>query len=95
MCLNAKIKDPSWLSHMLYEHLNFGDIKFLSKQQLVKVLPFIDHSEQPCKECLLGKHYQNSFPKELTFRASNLYNLFIHMFVAQSLQILFEETNTL
>jgi len=55
---------------MRYGDLNFENLKFLSKQQLVKGLPFIDHQEQPCKGCLLGKQHQSSFPKESTFRTS-------------------------
>ena len=46
MCLNANIKDSFGLWHMRYGHLNFGDLKLLSKQQLVKGLPFIDHPKQ-------------------------------------------------
>ena len=69
MGLNANIKNPSWLWYMRYGHLNFRDLKFLSKQQLVKGLPFIDHPVQSCKECLLSKHHRSSFSKESTFRA--------------------------
>jgi len=54
---------------MRYRRLNFGDLKLLSKQQLVKRVPFINHLKQPCKECPLGKHHRSSFPKESTFRA--------------------------
>ena len=40
MCLNANIKDLSWLWRMKYGHLNCGDLKLLFKQQLMKGLPF-------------------------------------------------------
>ncbi|GJZ58550.1 retrovirus-related pol polyprotein from transposon TNT 1-94 [Tanacetum coccineum] len=68
-CLKSCLKDHSWLWHMRYRHLNFGDLKLLSSKGMVKGLDQIDHPNQVCEGCLLGKHARSSFPKEATSRA--------------------------
>ncbi|GJV20712.1 retrovirus-related pol polyprotein from transposon TNT 1-94 [Tanacetum coccineum] len=68
-CLKSCLEDHSWLWHMRYGHLNFGDLKFLSSKGMVKGLDQIDHPNQVCEGCLLGKHARSLFPKEATSRA--------------------------
>ncbi|PWA61635.1 hypothetical protein CTI12_AA371330 [Artemisia annua] len=68
-CLKSCLKDHSWLWHMRYGHLNFGDLKLLSSKGMVKGLDQIDHPNQVCEGCLIGKHARSSFPKEATSRA--------------------------
>ncbi|PWA98023.1 hypothetical protein CTI12_AA024020 [Artemisia annua] len=77
-CLKSCLKDHSWLWHMRYGHLNFGDLKLLSSKGMVKGLDQIDHPNQVCEGCLLGKHARSSFPKEATSRAKEPLQL-IHM----------------
>nr|GEX68420.1 copia-type polyprotein [Tanacetum cinerariifolium] len=62
-CLKSCLEDHSWLWHIRYGHLNFGDLKLLSSKGMVKGLDHIDHP------CLFGKHARSSFPKESTSRA--------------------------
>ncbi|GJT89847.1 retrovirus-related pol polyprotein from transposon TNT 1-94 [Tanacetum coccineum] len=50
-------------------HSNFGDLKLLSSKGMVKGLYQIDHPNQMCEGCLLGKHVRRSFPEEATSRA--------------------------
>ncbi|GJW27411.1 retrovirus-related pol polyprotein from transposon TNT 1-94 [Tanacetum coccineum] len=54
---------------MRYVHLNFDDLKLLSSKGIVKGLDQIDHPNQVCEGCLLGKHARISFLKEVTSRA--------------------------
>ncbi|GKC95297.1 retrovirus-related pol polyprotein from transposon TNT 1-94, partial [Tanacetum coccineum] len=68
-CLKSCLEDHSWLWHMRYMHLYFGDLKLLSSKEMVKGLEQIDHPNQVCKGYLLGKHARSSFPKEATSRA--------------------------
>ncbi|GJW07799.1 retrovirus-related pol polyprotein from transposon TNT 1-94 [Tanacetum coccineum] len=68
-CLKSCLEDHSWLWHMRYGHLNFGDLKLLSSKGMVKGLDQIDHPNQVCEGCLLGKHVRSSFSKEATSRA--------------------------
>ncbi|GJW99345.1 retrovirus-related pol polyprotein from transposon TNT 1-94 [Tanacetum coccineum] len=65
-CLKSCLEDHSWLWHMRYGHLNFGDVKLLSFKGMVKGLDQIDHPNQVCEGCLLGKHARSSFPKKAT-----------------------------
>nr|GEZ55561.1 retrovirus-related Pol polyprotein from transposon TNT 1-94 [Tanacetum cinerariifolium] len=68
-CLKSCMEDHSWLWHMRYGHLNFGDLKLLSSKGMMKGLDHIDHPNQVCKGCLFGKHARSSFLKESTSRA--------------------------
>ncbi|KAJ7978961.1 Retrovirus-related Pol polyprotein from transposon TNT 1-94 [Quillaja saponaria] len=65
-CLKMCAKDSTWRWHMRLGHLNFGGLKNLGEKKMVFGLPFIDHPNQLCEACLLGKHARKSFPKEAT-----------------------------
>ncbi|KAE8676644.1 hypothetical protein F3Y22_tig00111582pilonHSYRG00249 [Hibiscus syriacus] len=68
-CLKSCYKDASWLWHLLFGHLNFGGLELLSKKEMVKGLPRINHPDQFCEGCLVGKQFRKSFPKESDTRA--------------------------
>ncbi|GKV17840.1 hypothetical protein SLEP1_g28296 [Rubroshorea leprosula] len=55
-CLSAVLKDDSWLWHLHFGHLNFRSLKLLAQENMVKGLPSINHPEQLCEACTLGKH---------------------------------------
>lgn len=40
-CLNAIVKDESWLWHLRYGHLNFRSLKLLAQENMVTGLPSI------------------------------------------------------
>ncbi|KAE8673808.1 hypothetical protein F3Y22_tig00111772pilonHSYRG00252 [Hibiscus syriacus] len=68
-CLKAYYKDASWLWHLRFGHLNFGGLELLSKKGMVKGLPRINHHDQLCEGCLVGKQFRKSFPKESEARS--------------------------
>ena len=68
-CLKACYRDSSWLWHLRFGHLNFGSLELLSKKEMVKGLPCINHPDQICEACLVGKQFRKSFPKESESRA--------------------------
>ncbi|KAJ7959769.1 Retrovirus-related Pol polyprotein from transposon TNT 1-94 [Quillaja saponaria] len=65
-CLKMCAKDSTWRWHMRLGHLNFRGLKNLGEKKMVYGLPFIDHPNQLCEACLIGKHARKSFPKEAT-----------------------------
>ncbi|KAK9100717.1 hypothetical protein Scep_024147 [Stephania cephalantha] len=67
-CLKACYKNASWLWHLRFGHLNFGGLE-QSKKEMVKGLPRINHPDQLCEGCLVGKQFRKSFPKESESRA--------------------------
>ena len=68
-CLKACYKDASWLWHLRFGHLNFGGLEMLSKKEMVRGLPRINHPDQLCEGCLLGKQFRKGFPKQSESRA--------------------------
>ncbi|GAU26813.1 hypothetical protein TSUD_289180 [Trifolium subterraneum] len=68
-CLKMCYKEESWLWHLRFGHLNFGGLELLSKKEMVRGLPYINHPNQVCEGCLLGKQFKMSFPKESNSRA--------------------------
>nr|GEY39331.1 retrovirus-related Pol polyprotein from transposon TNT 1-94 [Tanacetum cinerariifolium] len=70
-CLKSYLDDHSWLWHMRYGHLNFGDLKLLSSKGMVKGLDHIAHPNQVCEGYLFGKHARSLFSKEATSRAKD------------------------
>ncbi|KAH9650285.1 hypothetical protein KPL70_026315 [Citrus sinensis] len=62
-------KDPSWIWHLRYGHLDFGGLELLFKKNMVKDLPYINYPDQLCEGYLLGKQFRKSFPKESNSRA--------------------------
>ena len=56
--------DASWLWHLWYGYLNFGGLSLLLKGEMGRWLPFINHPDQLCEGCLLGKQFKMSFLKE-------------------------------
>jgi len=56
-CLKAYYNDASWLWHLRFGHLNFGSLSLMSKQNMVRGLPSINHPDQLCEGCLLGKQF--------------------------------------
>lgn len=67
-CLKACFQDLSWLWHLRFGHINFGGLKLLSIQKMVKGLPSINHPNQHCEGCLLGKHFKKKFSKRDNFK---------------------------
>ncbi|RDX88363.1 Copia protein, partial [Mucuna pruriens] len=66
-CLKTSIKDEAWCWHMRFWHLNFGALKALGDEKMVKRMPHINHPNQSCEACLLGKHARR---KEAESRAN-------------------------
>lgn len=70
-CLKTCYTDSLWLWHLRFRHLNFDSLKCLPKKKMVRGLPSINHPDQLCEGCLVGKQFRKSFPKESTSRATN------------------------
>ncbi|GJY33867.1 hypothetical protein Tco_0418336, partial [Tanacetum coccineum] len=59
-CLKSCLKDHSWLWHMRYKHLNFGDLKLLSSKRMQlsskRMLKGLDHIDHPNQVLRLQLH---------------------------------------
>ena len=81
MCLKTYASDPSWIWHIRFNHLNFGRFNALGEKKIMKGIATINHHDQLCEACLLGKHPRKSFPKQSFLRATKPFELVHAMFV--------------
>lgn len=71
VCLMSVHKEKEWLWHARFGRMNFRALRDMSKQQLVEGLPLIEHVEQLCEGCLVGKQHRLPFPSATTYRAQS------------------------
>jgi hypothetical protein len=68
--------DTTWLWHARYGHLNFRALRELGRKEMVVGVPVVDHVEQVCDGCTLGKQHQAPFPRASAYRAQKGLELF-------------------
>jgi len=73
-CLQAVIKDESYLWHCRFNHVSFKGLRTLQSKRMVNGLPSGLPSPaacaQVCTTCLIGKQHMESIPKKSLWRAS-------------------------
>lgn len=74
-CFNAITEDPTRTWHCRYGHLSFGGLKTLEGKDMVQGLSVLKAPSKVCEGCLIGKQQIDSFPKESTWRASQILQL--------------------
>lgn len=75
VCMSASTNSKAWRWHARFGHLNFQALRRMRQEGLVEGLPYIDHVEQVCDGCLVGKQRRASFPHKAQFRASETLEL--------------------
>lgn len=71
ICLLMKHDDAAWQWHARFGHLNFRSLRDLGRKEMVEGMPVVDHVEQVCDGCTLGKQHRAPFPQSSSFRASS------------------------
>ncbi|WVZ49440.1 hypothetical protein U9M48_000802, partial [Paspalum notatum var. saurae] len=75
VCLAAQGTDTAWRWHARFGHLNFRALRQLAQQEMVRGMPHLDHVDQVCDSCLVGKQRRLPFPSKAKYRAQNLLEL--------------------
>jgi transposase InsO family protein len=75
VCMSASTNSIAWKWHARFGHLNFQALRRMRQEGLVEGLPYIDHVEQVCDGCMVGKQRRVSFPQKAQFRASEVLEL--------------------
>jgi hypothetical protein len=73
--LVMKGAEGAWLWHARYGHLNFWALKLLAREELVGGMPKIEHIEQLCTGCLVGKQRRAQFPRKSEYRVEDVLEL--------------------
>ena len=69
VAFQIEVQNESWLLHFRFGHLNFGGLKLLHTNNMVKGLPLIDRPERVCEGVIFGKQHKDTFPVEKSYRA--------------------------
>lgn len=70
VCLMMKHNDEAWRWHARFGHLNFRALRDLGRKEMVMGMPVVEHVEQVCDCCSLGKQHRTPFPQASNFRAN-------------------------
>jgi transposase InsO family protein len=70
VCLAAHVGEDGWLWHARFGHQHFDGLGRLARQGMVRGLPLIEHVEQVCDACLIGKQRRSPFPLQAKYRAT-------------------------
>jgi hypothetical protein len=65
--LMVKETEGAWLWHAYFGHLNFRALRSLAREGMVRGLPEIEHTDQLCTGCLIGKQRRAPFPRQAEF----------------------------
>ena len=70
VCLASHTGEDAWIWHARFGHQSFDSLEKLSRKDMVRGLPMINHVEQLCEACLAGKHRRTAFPQMAKYRAT-------------------------
>jgi transposase InsO family protein len=71
ICLAARKDVEAWQWHERFGHLNFDALRRLSKEEMARGMPVVNHVEQVCDTCVTTKQRRRSFPAAAAYRAQN------------------------
>jgi hypothetical protein len=74
-CLAAREDGEAWCWHEHLSHISFTAMKKMAKEELVRGLPDLTPSEQPCTTCLAGKQRRTSFLAQAQYQADMVLEL--------------------
>jgi hypothetical protein len=75
VCLLARNVDEQWRWHTRYGHLHFRALHDLGMKGMVRGMPVIQHTDQFCQGCTIGKMHRTPFPRASTYRAEHVLDL--------------------
>jgi transposase InsO family protein len=75
VCLAARGDEEVWVWHARFSHLNFGALRKMGRDRIVKGMPLLSQVEQVCEACLAEKHRQTPFPHQAQRRATEVLQL--------------------
>ena len=67
-CLKSYLKDPNYIWHLRFWHLNFDGLRVLARKDMVKGLSYVKHPDQFCEDCLYNKQSRKSFSQESSWK---------------------------
>ncbi|KAM0051779.1 putative RNA-directed DNA polymerase [Helianthus debilis subsp. tardiflorus] len=64
------VTEEAWVWHARMGHVNFDELEYMAKKDLVIGMPCITHPKQMCEGCMVAKQMRKPVPKEAHWRAS-------------------------
>ena len=61
VCLMAKMDTAAWLWHARLGHLHLRTINTMSRRDMVRDMPHVEHIDEICDGCTVGKQHRMAF----------------------------------
>ena len=74
-CLVTKLDDTPWLWHARLSHLHFHTMNAMSGRGMVRGMPQVDHTDEICDGCTIGKQRRLAFPRASPHRSERALDL--------------------
>ena len=74
-CLLSKTEDVAWRWHARFGHLHFRALRALSRKNMVIGIPNIEHVEEYCDGCAIGKQHRLSFLQATSYHTEHSLDL--------------------
>jgi hypothetical protein len=71
LCLAARKDDEACKWHERFGHLHFDALRRLSKEEMARGMPVVDHIEQMRDTCVTTKQRRRAFPAAAAYQAQN------------------------
>ena len=68
--LKSCMKEPNWICHLRFGHLNFDGLRLFPRKDMVKWFPYVKHPDQFCEGFLYNKQSRKLFPQESSLRST-------------------------
>uniref|UniRef100_A0ACD5ZTS1 Uncharacterized protein n=1 Tax=Avena sativa TaxID=4498 RepID=A0ACD5ZTS1_AVESA len=75
VCLLSKVDTPAWVWHARLGHLHFRAVNTMSRRGMVRGMPEIDHIDEICDGCTIGKQHRLAFPRASKHRSERALEL--------------------
>ena len=80
-----EVQEESWMWHFRFGHMNFGGLKLLHINNMVKGYPLIDIPERVCEGYIFGKQHRETIPIRKSYRVRTPLEI-VHSDICGSMQ---------
>ena len=86
-CLKSSFKDPNWIWHLRFGHLNFDGLRLLARKDMVKGLPYVKDPDPFCEGVSLRQTFKEEFSTRIIFKSKEIPLQLVHTNLCGSIKL--------